>query len=529
LKNEAAARSLLIEKVEQTESLSKEAMARIEKASSQNNTDIKQAQEQLEARLADRLKNAEGQLEATEGRLAEIADQKATSMQSQEQLEARLADRLRAAEEQLEAAEGRLAEIADQKATSMQSQEQLESRLAYRLKVAEEQLEATEERLKDTVKSQREATDERLEKEEEARSVLMTKVSAAVNLSEAAMESLQQGAERQNSNFTKAQTALENRLLERLNAMEGLLSKAEQSHDKTRVELKQAEQASIKEREELVAEITAAREQIANLETSIAETTKSVKDLDAGQAVTHQYFNRALSSQHIKAFKKDWLKPLNLKETDRSLAYMADRIGLIERNLKGRLATSIEDAVLRTLIAKSVTGQTLRVLEIGVLFGVSLAMIHDRTSDVFETVHVTALDPFEGYYGNNTADIVTQERVTKKTFVHNMETARVPEKNYTVIEGYSTDDKAIQAASKQLYDVLIIDGDHSYAGVKSDFVNFAPMVKRGGYILIDDDSAPEWPEITKYVDDELIPRPDITLIGRGWRTAVFKVIKKIKS
>ena len=65
--------------------------------------------------------------------------------------------------------------------------------------------------------------------------------------------------------------------------------------------------------------------------------------------------------------------------------------------------------------------------------------------------------------------------------------------------------------------------------MKSDFVNYAPMVKRGGYILIDDDSSPEWPEITKFVDDELLPLNEITLIGRSFRTAAFKVIKKIKA
>ena len=194
-----------------------------------------------------------------------------------------------------------------------------------------------------------------------------------------------------------------------------------------------------------------------------------------------------------------------------------------------RLATSIENAVLRTLVAKSVPGKDLKVLEIGVLFGINLAIIYDRTADLFDNVHVTALDPFEGYYGDNALDILTQERITRKVFIENMKTGHVPEENYTLIEGYSTDDDVIKAAAKQVYDVLIIDGDHSYAGVKSDFVNYAPMVKRGGYILIDDDSAPEWPEITQYVDDELIPRQDITLVGRSWRTAVFKVIKKVKA
>jgi predicted O-methyltransferase YrrM len=35
-------------------------------------------------------------------------------------------------------------------------------------------------------------------------------------------------------------------------------------------------------------------------------------------------------------------------------------------------------------------------------------------------------------------------------------------------------------------DVLFIDGDHSYNGVKNDFNLYSPLVKKGGYIVFDD-------------------------------------------
>jgi hypothetical protein len=35
-------------------------------------------------------------------------------------------------------------------------------------------------------------------------------------------------------------------------------------------------------------------------------------------------------------------------------------------------------------------------------------------------------------------------------------------------------------------DVLFIDGDHSYNGVKNDFNLYSPLVKNGGYIVFDD-------------------------------------------
>lgn len=35
-------------------------------------------------------------------------------------------------------------------------------------------------------------------------------------------------------------------------------------------------------------------------------------------------------------------------------------------------------------------------------------------------------------------------------------------------------------------DVLFIDGDHSYAGVKTDFLTYSPFVKPGGHIVLHD-------------------------------------------
>ena len=280
------------------------------------------------------------------------------------------------------------------------------------------------------------------------------------------------------------------------------------------------------ERNKINQSLEAALQEIQTLEQKLAKTERSVADEKTG--VTYQHFNRVLTAGHVNEIKNNWLKPLKLDETRKSLAYSAERISLMERQLRGRLATSIENAVLRTLVAKSVEGRKLRVLEIGVLFGTGIAMINDVAADNFDEIHFTAIDPLEGYYGNDVPDLITKAKVNKRNLMKNIETAKISADQFTLLEGFSTEDAIIKAASKKRYDLLIIDGDHSYAGVKADFVHYAPFVKLGGYIIIDDDSAPEWPEITKYVDDELLTRDDISLVGRSWRSAVFRVIKKVK-
>jgi predicted O-methyltransferase YrrM len=52
--------------------------------------------------------------------------------------------------------------------------------------------------------------------------------------------------------------------------------------------------------------------------------------------------------------------------------------------------------------------------------------------------------------------------------------------------------------SKEI-DILHIDGDHSYTMCKSDYENYYPFVKPGGYILIHD--VIQWKGVTKFWDE----------------------------
>ena len=58
------------------------------------------------------------------------------------------------------------------------------------------------------------------------------------------------------------------------------------------------------------------------------------------------------------------------------------------------------------------------------------------------------------------------------------------------IEGYSTSEKVLKQVRKIIgvhyIDILLIDGDHSYEGVKLDFEKFLPMVRTNGIIAFHD-------------------------------------------
>lgn len=57
---------------------------------------------------------------------------------------------------------------------------------------------------------------------------------------------------------------------------------------------------------------------------------------------------------------------------------------------------------------------------------------------------------------------------------------------WTFIKGDSKDFASISAQIPKVLDILMVDGDHSYEGVKSDLAWYAPLVRDGGKIIMHD-------------------------------------------
>jgi len=237
----------------------------------------------------------------------------------------------------------------------------------------------------------------------------------------------------------------------------------------------------------------------------------------------YQRFNRRLSEEQVANLTGKWGPALGMKVSRARLGYLAHRACFMENMMKGRLATTIETIVLRSLVCAAVPRQEVSILEIGTLFGVGAAAVYEAALNEHESVHLTVLDPLDGYYAAGHMDLLTGAEVSEKTLRQNFRFAPVPEEDYTVIRHLSTDDTAFKAASKRSYDALIIDGDHSYEGVKYDFDKYGPLVHEGGFILFDDYDVEDWPEIKRYVDTEIEGLPHLEKIGADYRTAVYRV------
>ena len=147
-------------------------------------------------------------------------------------------------------------------------------------------------------------------------------------------------------------------------------------------------------------------------------------------------------------------------------------------------------------------------LEIGVYNGTSMSYVVAEESekkcygiDLFEDIVKTVRKDKQWFYNaeqGGKSNYYSTEEVTK-----NVESNNVNSK-LSLIKGNSHNKKTINKLKKQLgtekIDLLFIDGGHKYEDVKQDFENYAPLVKEGGIIVLDD-YTDEWWGVKKYGDE----------------------------
>ncbi|MCZ7627102.1 MAG: hypothetical protein M5R38_16220 [Candidatus Methylomirabilis sp.] len=228
------------------------------------------------------------------------------------------------------------------------------------------------------------------------------------------------------------------------------------------------------------------RAQAAAIKTLAAEAVDAVRSqdaafrkLNASNASLARPFNRFLSTDHIRRLQQHWSKVFGVTMSPSAISYLAHRMCTAEDQCEGRIACSIETAILRQYALRSLKGDRIEVLEIGTLFGLGAAFLYKFAVPDQSGIRLTLIDPLEGYYGNNVLDPITGVPVDRRTLESNFEVLKIPSKDWRLIQRLSTDPVAAQEAADWQYDLILIDGDHSVAGVTRDYEIYGSMVKPG--------------------------------------------------
>ena len=258
------------------------------------------------------------------------------------------------------------------------------------------------------------------------------------------------------------------------------------------------------------------------LEGRVSNQARAFLHLNASNASRARPHLRFLSNAAVSRLEKHWAPLFGFQLPASALSYLAHQICLAEDLCEGRLATTIETAMLRLLAFRSLRKPAVELIEIGALFGLGSGLLHRLRGDDITHARLTLVDPLTGYYGRGEPDLVTGLPITVEILKRNLRGLGVPDDDVAVLQGLSTDEHVVGTADQRRYDFVLIDGDHSGEGVRRDFELYGPMVQKGGLVVFDDYETAEWPEIKPAIDDAIASTPGWEWVGSEWRAGIAR-------
>ncbi|MHC4911736.1 MAG: FkbM family methyltransferase, partial [Planctomycetota bacterium] len=189
-------------------------------------------------------------------------------------------------------------------------------------------------------------------------------------------------------------------------------------------------------------------------------------------------------------------------------------ISLIEADIVGRWCGELGDKLLQYLSIVQVTRATgskaIDSIEIGTLFGGSCLARLFAMRDLGVQGKVVCIDPMTGYYDQQ-LDPNAGIPVTAEVFFRNIDSFGFSREAIDLREVKSEDPQALTGLREKSFATLLIDGDHSYRGVRYDWENYSKFVCPDGTVLFDDYTNRRWPDIGVFVNELKGSLP------RGWK------------
>ncbi len=146
-------------------------------------------------------------------------------------------------------------------------------------------------------------------------------------------------------------------------------------------------------------------------------------------------------------------------------------------------------------------------LEIGVHNGASMSYVVSNDKNIKKCI---GIDLFENTFGHYKKD-----KITQKNTLSNIEKNNKNNELF-LIKGNSRDaitkNQLVKKLNNQKIDLLFIDGDHTYEGVKNDFIIYEDIVNINGYIVLDD-YCQKYPGIIQFVNEYIKKNNNYEIIG----------------
>ena len=130
-------------------------------------------------------------------------------------------------------------------------------------------------------------------------------------------------------------------------------------------------------------------------------------------------------------------------------------------------------------------------LEIGVHNGCSMGYVLQSN---YKIENCYGIDLFE--------DTFYKDSLNKNKIYSNLQLLNKNKNNIKLIKGNSTSKEIINSINNIKFDIIFIDGDHTYEGVKKDFLNYYNLLNKNGIMIFDDyNQAPTNKGVYKFINE----------------------------
>ncbi|MFF3499008.1 class I SAM-dependent methyltransferase [Streptomyces sp. NPDC003247] len=157
------------------------------------------------------------------------------------------------------------------------------------------------------------------------------------------------------------------------------------------------------------------------------------------------------------------------------------------------------------------------ILEIGTLYGMFGAALIRMMERAGRDPGLTIVDPLAGTQvqpGTTMGDDASGTPVREAAVRTNLSLAGAAGAAARVQQGYSGDPGVRALVSDRSYGVIVVDGDHSAAGVAADLEWAEEITAPGGIVVLDDFGHPKWPGITEAFQRHMAGDTRFTFLGR---------------
>jgi hypothetical protein len=182
----------------------------------------------------------------------------------------------------------------------------------------------------------------------------------------------------------------------------------------------------------------------------------------------------------------------------------------------GRIAGSTLNILGKLVTPRLLCPPNDRLLEIGTLFGVFGGALSHELARAGGDVELTVVDPLEGIQlqtGKESSTDVSGTPVSETVVHRNLEAAGLREPQFRIVRGFSTDPEVRERVGDRTYGVIVVDGDHSEAGVAADLEWIEEIVEHGTVVVLDDYGDAKWPGVQAAADKHMARSTRLRSVG----------------